>query len=550
MNCDAVRHLASLGTKLIITADNGIVCFNEIELAYSLGMKVIITDHHLPLENLPACEAVVNPHRADCPSEFKAICGAQVAFRLICVMENKEPEELISRFADILSLAVISDIMPLTLENRSIVKCGIEMIKSSPLTGISALLQVSGIERGSINATKIAFGICPRINAAGRMGKAERAVKLLTTNDIMTALSIADEIDKENSARQQIEKEIYSKAVNIIEQKGYKHDRVIVVECENWHHGVIGIVASKITEKYGAPAILLSVNGEICSGSARSIIGFSIYDAIDSCRDLLLKFGGHSQAAGITLDTFKINEFRQRINEYANSLPFAIPTINLDCKLKPSALNLDLCFALKQLEPYGVGNPQPLFGVFGVKIERITPISNNKHLKILFSKENNTFQALLFGVTPQSFCFNVGDIVDLAVNVEANYYRESYSLSVFVKAIRMTDTDDDKIFFELDQFNKYSKGLPYNIECLLPTRQEVGQIYKTICLGAVLEERIKYLFMNSIGYAKTLIALETLKELGLIVQTDNALLKAVPNAPKTNLLDSITFKNLTERSGG
>ncbi len=446
MNCNAVKALKAQGVEFIITVDNGISCIEEIDLTNSLGMTVVVTDHHLTGDILPNAAAVVDPHRKDCPSTFKSICGAQVAFKLICVMEGKEPEELLHRYADILAVAVIADVMPITYENRIIVKYGVEKLKNNALTGLSALLNVSGVPNDSISASRIAFSICPRINAAGRMGNAKRAVELLTSKNMLEALKIADEIDKENSARQQIEKEIFEQAVAKIEQNNYKYDRVIVVEGDGWHHGVVGIVASRICERYGVPCIVISCDGEIAHGSGRSFEGFSLYDAIYHCKDLFTKFGGHSQAAGISIKTENIPQFRELINDYAQTVELPVPTLKLDCRLNPSALTVDLSESLKQLEPFGFGNPAVLFGIFGVTLNRITPIGNNKHLRLLFTKGNNTFQAVLFGMCESDFCFEVGDLLDLAVAVETNSYNGNYSVSVQIKAIRMSDTNDDKLF--------------------------------------------------------------------------------------------------------
>lgn len=548
MNIDAINFLKSENVDLIVTVDNGIVSFEEIDLAKKLGIKVVVTDHHLPQDKLPDADAVVNPHRVDCPSEFKEVCGAEVAFRLICVLEGKEPEELIFDYADILSLGVIADIMPLTLENRSIVKCGIEKIKNDCNSGISALLNIAGINRDSINSSKITFGVCPRINAAGRMGKATRAVELLTTKDTMTALKIVDEIDRDNALRQQIEKTIYNDAVQIIEKENLKYDRVIVVCGENWHHGVLGIVASKITEKYGAPCILISSDDEIASGSGRSVEGFNLFEAISSAKDMLIKFGGHSQAAGITIKTADIENFRKRVNDYANSIDFVAPTLVLDCKLNPSALSLDLAFSLEVLEPFGVGNKTPLFGVFGVKLERITPIGNNKHLRLIFSKNENSFQGLLFGVTPDMFCFDVGDILDLAVTVESNCYKGEYSVSVQIKGIRMNGTDDDTLFNDLCEFNNFSANRDFDCKNLVPTREEIGIIYKYIGDTSPISDKVKYKFLNNIGLGKTLIALKVLTELNLIEENNGKYIK-IPTTEKTNLINSNTYKFLLERGG-
>ena len=548
MNCSAVQSLAEKGVKLIVTVDNGIKCFEEIALANKLGITVVVTDHHLPDEKLPEAAAVVDPHRKDCPSVFKEICGAQVAFALVCVLENKEPEELIPYFADILSLAVMADIMPLTLENRSIVKYGIEKIKNSPVTGISALLNVAGIAQNSVNASKIAFGLTPRINAAGRMGKAERAVELLVSEDIMQALNIANEIDDDNSKRQTIEKKIFEEAVNIIENEKLMYDRVIVVAGDEWHHGVVGIAAARITERYGAPTILLSRDGEICTGSGRSIEGFSLYDAINTCSDLLLKFGGHDQAAGITLKSCDVDLLRSKINEFALTKEFVVPTLKLDCKLNPAALSLDLAFALEQLEPFGYGNPTPVFGVYGVTLQRITPIGNNKHLRLLFTKGENSFQALLFGIGPKDFCFEVGDVLDLAVNVESNCYKGNYAVSVQIRAIRPSNIDDDKLFRDVCYFNDYFSGKKTNISAITPTREEVGTVYKFVYQKSVLPERVRYIFTSQIGYAKTEVALMTLEELGLISRDANGMYFSPKNAEKTALTNSLTYKNLIERS--
>ncbi len=548
MNCDAIKALYEKGVKLIITVDNGIAALKEIELANNLGMEVVVTDHHLPGDILPNAAAIVDPYRKDCPSDFKSICGAQVVFRLICVTENKEPEELLPYFADILSLAVIADIMPLTNENRSIVKYGINKLKNSPAMGLKALLSIAGIDNDKINSSRIAFGLAPRINAAGRMGDASRAVELLCSENIMSALSIANEIDAENSARQQIEKKIFEEAVQIIESKCLMHNRVIVASGKNWHHGVIGIVSAKITEKYGCPSILFSDDGEYAVGSGRSIEGFSLFDAISSAKHLTVKFGGHESAAGLTVKTEDLEEFDKLVNEFAENSEPVYPILKLDCKLKPSALTLDLADAVNMLEPFGTDNKAPLFGVYGVTITRITPIGNNKHLRLLVSKEGTTVQCLLFGVSPENFCFEVDDTVDLAVNVEKNCFKGEYSVSVQIKAIRMSGTDDQKLFNDISLINDFYSGKLKDFKNILPSRAEVGEIYKFICIKNVLPERVKYYFINTIGFAKTVIALKTLEELNLIENDSKGFYVGIRVNAKTDLQKSNTYRIILERS--
>lgn len=547
MNLDAVKKLKDENVSLLITVDNGIACHNEIKAAKELGMSVVVTDHHLPSDVLPEADAVVDPHRVDCPSEFKEICGAEVAFKLICVMEDKEPEELLPYFADLLSVAVTADVMPLTFENRVIVKYGVEKLKTAPATGLSAILNVAGISADSVNAGKIAFGISPRINAAGRMGSAKRAVQLLLCDNMLKALGIAGEIDDANAERQRIEKEIFAQAVDIIERKGYKYNRVIVVEGENWHNGVVGIVASRITERYGCPSIVISKNGEAASGSGRSIEGFSLYNAIKYASDTLLKFGGHELAAGVSLKSENIELFRQKINEYAAGKEYVPPVLKLDCRLNPSALSLDLAESVKELEPFGHGNPMPLFGVYGVTLTRITPIGGGKHLRLLFTKGDNSFQALLFGMTKARFCFREGDLLDTAVTVDANLYNGELNLSVQIKALRMSGTDDERLFREIDSLNNYMSGREFDVNLILPSRAETGVIYKYISSTPATEERIKYVHLSTVGYAKTVISLMTLTELGLIIKDSSGAYRSAGVHTKTELTNSSVYRELLER---
>ena len=545
MNCDAVDRLAAQGVGLIITVDNGISCAAEIAHAESLGIKTVVTDHHLPPQNLPEAVAVVDPHRVDCPSTFKEICGAQVAFKLVCVLDDKEPEEMLPRYADILAVATIGDVMPLVNENRSIVKAGIRKIKTAPNIGIASILNMVGVDRTNIDAGKISFGIVPRINAAGRMGSAYRAFELLTSDNAMQALKIAGPIDDDNVRRQQIEKDILKNAVKMIEDGGYDNNRVIVVSGENWHFGVLGIVASRICERYGKPAIVLSCENGMAHGSGRSFAGFHLYDAINACSDILLKYGGHELAAGVSVGCDKVDLFRKRINEYALTQGIAIPQLNIDFRLNPAGMSVDMAFAIKSLEPFGMGNPTPIFGIFGVSLEKITAIGGGKHLKLLCRKNGNVFQSLLFGVTPEQFCFTVGDTLDLAVTLDTNLYQGQYNLSVQVKAVKMSESDQDAYFIAKQQFDDFLSGFDTDYAAVFPNRAEVGSIYKMITSSPVNAERIKYID-TGIGYAKTQTAISTLCELGL-VSLNNGIFVSHNTQQKTDLMNSATYKKLYER---
>lgn len=546
MNVAAVDSLKSQGVELIITVDNGIACAKEIAYAASLGISTVVTDHHLPPEELPEAVAVVDPHRRDCPSTFKEVCGAQVAFKLICAIEEKEPEQLLDRYADLLCLATVGDVMPLVNENRAMVRQGLLKLKTSPRAGLAMLMSVAGIDRGKINAGSVSFGLVPRINAAGRLGAATRAFELLCETEPMRALELANELDAENARRQQMEKTVIKQAVEKIEKQGLAYSRVIVVAGEGWHQGIVGIVASRIVEKYGKPAVVLSVHDGIAEGSARSISGFSLYDALSACSKHLLKFGGHELAAGMGLEAERIEDFTNALNDYAAAREPAIPSISVDLRLNPAAMSLDMAQSLSMLEPFGMGNPTPVFGLFGVRLDKITPIGEGKHLKLLFSKGDNVFQALLFSVRASQFCFEIGDILDLAVTLGVNEYNSSLNLSVQIKTLRMSGTDDGMLFEQLNAYHDYVCGRKADVSVLIPSRNEVGEIYKTILKRPISSERLKYLGIISVGYGKTKIAVSMLLELGLIRITDGRL-TAVPDHARVELETSAVYQKLLEK---
>lgn len=545
MNKGAVEKLEKQGVGLIITVDNGISCADEIAYAKTFGIRTVVTDHHLPPEVLPEAVAVVDPHRKDCPSTFKEICGAEVAFKLVCVLDDKEPEQMLPRYADILAVATIGDVMPLVNENRSIVKAGIKKIKTASSAGIAAILNMAGIDRNAIDAAKISFGIVPRINAAGRMGSAYRAFELLTSNKAMDALKIAGPIDDDNIRRQQIEKEIFKSAVKMIENNSYHYNRVIVVCGDNWHFGVLGIVASRLCERYGKPTLVLSIENGVAHGSGRSFSGFHLYNAISACGDILTKYGGHELAAGVSVKSEDVDRFRQKINAYAATLNTAVPSLNIDFRLNPAGMSVDMAFAIKALEPFGLGNPTPVFGIFDVTLEKITAIGSGKHLKLLCRKNGNAFQALLFGVAPEQFCFVVGDTLDLAVTLDTNLYQGQYTLSVQVKAIKMSGVINDTYFESRQQYDDFISGNTTDFAAIFPERSEVGSVYKMISASPVKEERLKYID-TKIGYAKTQIAINTLCELGL-VSLNNGILVCHNAQQKTDLMNSDTYKKLYER---
>ena len=550
INISAIDKFHSQNVDLIITVDNGISAISEIDYAKRLGMKVVVTDHHLPGDELPEADAVIDPHRADDFSDFREICGVMVAFKLISALEGKSPEEMLYEYGDLVTIGTVADVMPLIYENRSAVRAGIEVIKEGKRRGISALLKASGIEPYTLTASKIAYSIAPRLNAAGRMGDAARAIELLLTDDDEAANGLSELLCNENIRRQSLEKKIFAEAVESVEKSGYKHNRVIVVEGEGWHHGVVGIVAARIAEKYGRPAVVLSVSDGVANGSARSIKNFSIYDAIADCSYLLSKFGGHEMAAGVTLSASMIGEFRRAINEYAANLDRVFPEVRLDCKLNPSALSLDLVEELRTLEPFGVGNPVPVFGIYGARLEKVSPVASGKHLRLGFSKNDLSFTAMLFGTTPQEFSFEVGQMLDIAVTVDSNEYNGTTSLTVHIKEMRKASDNFEQILIDMDEYESFKSGLSGDYSELVPTREETAAVYKEVIHTAMPLEKLMNRLQNTVSPAKVLVSAEALCELRVCSLYSNEgvpTLKIANSGQKVNLDDAAILKKLKER---
>lgn len=520
MNKPAIDVLKTKGVNLIVTVDNGISCKEEIDYAVSLGIDVVVTDHHLPPEEIPDAVAVVDPHRKDDSSEFKDICGVAVAFMLVCAIEDAMPEEMIYKYGDLVALGTVGDVMPLTSENRCFVKTGFDIIKNQRRTGIDALIKVAGLDNDKLSVGRISFGLVPRINAAGRMGSAERALKLLTSDSKETATALAEEINAENISRQETEKEIYREAQNIIEAQGLYKDRVIVVAGENWHHGIVGIVASRICEHYGKPAIVLSTDGDVAHGSGRSLEGFSLYEAVKSAEAYTEKFGGHEQAAGLTVKKENIVAFRTKINEYAKSLKPVAPVLKLDCKLNPAALSIDLVYALDMLQPFGTGNNVPVFALLAVQIEKITPVGNGKHLKISFVKGAVAFQAMLFSCEEKAFPFKKGEFLDIAVVLETNLYNSKEYLSIQIKDYRYAGFNDENLACQLAAYDDFSGGEVKDYSLYCPTIEECRTVYKYIYREPCITEGIIQRLSGSIDIAKVKIILDILAEMSLISRTN------------------------------
>ncbi len=560
LNLDAVKEISEKGVNLIITVDNGISAFEEADYISALGMDLVITDHHKASHRLPKAAAVVDPHRYDCTSDFKYFAGVGVVFKLVCALSDKSVDELLNLYADLVAIGTIGDIVSLTGENRAIVKRGLRLINKNARPGVAALKKIAGVEEKEITSSSVAFSLVPRINAIGRITTSDEALKLLTSEDQNEALPFAEAVDFSNTKRQDIEKLINAEAqAQIDADPSMLYERVLIFSGKNWHGGVIGIVAARLTQKYGKPTIVITDDGNEARGSGRSIEGFSLYDAINSASHLLNHFGGHTQAAGFGLDSENIEEFKRTIQNYAKTVEMPFATINLDCKLRPEFISADILDVISLLQPFGAGNEQPIFGLYGMTILSLQPIGNNKHIRVSLKRGSANVSALLFGVTIGDFPYNVGDIVDLAVRLEKNEYMGQVKVSVYIKDIRMSGTDDDKYLKSVRLYEKLKRGeklTEKQIDFITPERADIADVYRFIRGNGSWKfdtDILCYRLMSDGSNAcKILAAIDVLEELG-ILEKKGAEIFLADTEKKVNLEDSkllCYLKNLKLGEGG
>ncbi len=451
LNTNAIKRFGDDGVNLIITVDSGITAHEEIDFANSLGIDVVITDHHECREALPNAAAVVNPHRNDSKYPFRELAGVGVVFRLICAYEgNKNLNNICSKYSDIVALGTVADVMPIVGENRIIVKQGLASLVNTKNKGLCALIEQTFSERKTaqrknITASSIGFGLAPRINAAGRIGDVNQALKLLITENKSEADEIATYLCAVNRERQLVENKIFEQAVEQIESNhDFDNDKVIVLVSESWHLGVIGIVASKITERYKLPSILISLDGEVGKGSGRSVKGFNINEAISACKSLLIKYGGHELAAGLTIDRNNVDAFRKAINDYAKST-FDFSNIctyhDADFEIGVNDITVEHAKQLTELEPFGLQNPLPLFYIKDALISELYSIGEGKHIKMIIEKDGFVATALYFCMPIERFPFTEGDRADFMCNIDLNDFRGTLSVQAVVKDVRMSESD-------------------------------------------------------------------------------------------------------------
>lgn len=549
LNNSAIDEIARWGVNLIITVDNGISAFDEAEHIYELGMSLVVTDHHqLTDGKLPRAEAVVNPHREDNAMDFRDFCGVGVAFKFAVAMDEDNVEDVVERYIDLVAIGTIADVMPLKEENRAFVRRGLQKLNNNPRKSLAPLIKRNSNE---ITSQDIAFQICPRINAMGRMGDAKRAVEFLLCDDAAQAVSACNSLDEENANRQQVEQEI----IEDVKKQIKKNPRlvaspVIVVAGKGYHHGVIGIVAAHILEKYGKPTFVIGIdeNG-IARGSARSVEGFNIFEALSACSDDMIQFGGHPLAAGITLKEDMIEKFSADINEFAIKNYPVMPQVELtlDFKLAPSYLNLNLVDSLSVLEPYGAGNSQAVFGIYKLRLLGVTPLSEGKHIRLDLQKKDTKIRVVKFSTPYDDFPYKPGDELNLAVKVSKNAYNGKMYLSVQALDIRLSSLDEDKYFAEKSVYDLYRYTGKVD-ESLYPTREDCAFVYKYLKKNNGYPyslENLYFRLQDNITYGKLMFALKAFSQGGLINYKKGITLNTVKE--KVNLEETPILKALKGR---
>ena len=437
LNKTAVEKIVQEGYTLMITVDCGISAIEEVKYASELGIETLITDHHEPGEKLPEALAVVDAKRKDNTYQCRNLAGVGVVFKLIQAISIRlglEEKEYL-KYLDIVCIGTISDIVPLTDENRVIVKLGLKLVQQTKNLGLRSILQATGYNK--IDSIAISFGVAPRINACGRMGHQEEALNLFLSKDINEVNELTQKLNAYNKERQEIEKNIFADAVEQINANNLQEKNTIVLMGKNWHHGVIGIVSSKITEMYFKPSILLCEEGDIGKGSGRSIPGFDLYEALTKCQKSVDRFGGHAMAIGITIKKDKLEELKNEFEEIAqeNHIEEIVPILKIDSQINLDEINKEMVESLKELEPFGEENKTPLFLFKNLKIDSIRALTEGKHLKLTVKENKNIVNAIGFNIGELANEYKIGDKVDIVGNLEINSFNGVDNIQINIKDI-------------------------------------------------------------------------------------------------------------------
>ena len=555
---NAIQSIHDKGCQLIVTVDNGISALEEAEFAASLGVDLIVTDHHLPHDALPKAVAVVDPRRADDHSPFKGLCGAGVAFKLCAALDGCPPEEMLDYCGDLAAVGTVADVMPLTGENRTLVKAGLKSLQQTDRPGISALLEEVGLGGKPITAENVSYAIAPRINAAGRMDNAVTALQLVLCEDEERAAELAHKLNEINVARQETEQEIVKAAQEQLDaEPAILEDRVILIWGRDWHPGVIGIVASRLVEKTGRPVIVVSVDehGE-GKGSGRSVQGFNLHECIASCEDILLRFGGHAMAAGLSVREENLPELRRRLNEWAarECAVLFTPPLECDLSIHLDRITVESVRRLEQLAPYGAENPTPIFVLEKAVIDGIFSVSEGKHCRLRLRQGNASIYAVWFGMPPEQLPYTMGDVVDAAVNLSV--YESLRGAQLSGRILELHPAGFGNAAAEQTALvQALRRGTPLSAEQkarIAPERSDIITVYRELQARRWHAEDLQPLFakLGEENTGKILVAITALEQVGLIAVRERSGAKfweLVPAEGKKNLADAPILKCLEER---
>ena len=555
LNAIALHQLHDEGVQLIVTVDCGITALSEAQLCKELGMDLVITDHHECKDALPEAVAVVDPHRPDGGYPHKDLSGVGIAFKLACALCG-DTEAVLSEYADMVCLGTVADVMPLRGENRVFAARGLELLAHTKRPGIAALMAECGCDPKTVTSSTIGFMLAPRINAAGRMGQIDLAVKLFLTDDPQEAADAAKALCALNRQRQAVESEIYRQAVAML--PAGKPPEAIVLADESWHQGVVGIVASRIAEEYACPAFLICLDGDHGKASSRSHGGFNLFASLSALSPLLESYGGHELAAGFTISRKNIPEFRRQIcalaaDYYQDDLPRT--SLDIDCAIDPELLTIPGIDSLKVLEPCGNGCPKPVLSMSGLTIDRISMVGGGRHMRLRLRKGHFTFGAIYFSANPQSVSIAQGDLVDVAFQPQVNEYRGDRIVQMNLLDIRPSCRAACSA--ETSLYRALQKGEPLSRESVssLPDRAMLAMVWRYLAgVGTEIQESPLCLCRKIVRWAgkplslgQLSICLDIFQDVGLLEITrlhKSITIRLTPGEGKADLNVSQTMQRL------
>ena len=556
LNSIALHALAEQGVSLIVTVDCGITAVEEAKLCRDLGMDLVITDHHECKEILPDAVAIVDPHRPDDSYPHKTLSGVGVAFKLAAALCG-DPEQVLRDYADMVCLGTVADVMPLQGENRVFVARGLALLRNTARPGLAALMRHSGCEPASISASSVGYMLCPRINAAGRMGQIDRAVELFLTDDPQRADALAADLCEMNRQRQSVESEIYLQAVQMLPE-GRQPPAIVLAEA-SWHQGVVGIVASRIAEEYCCPTFLVCLDGDHGKASSRSYGGFNLFGALSELSDLLESYGGHELAAGFTIHASKIADFRQAICQkakeyYTEDTPRTV--LDADCVVPPELLTLHNIDSLNCLEPCGNGCPKPTLVMENLTIDRISQVGGGRHMRLRLRSGRHFFNAIYFSATPESASIAEGELVDVAFVPQVNEFRGERSPQMNIADIRPACSAEASGC--CTGYRELQSGTicRETAESLLPDRATLGLVWRYLSGCGSVRETPMCLLRKIVRWSgkpmtlgKLLTCLDIFADVDLIqIQRLHKYMaiELLPRSGKADLTTSKTMRTLTD----